>query len=100
MNECVSETLARTCDNLYGLAISLAYPGGEEADIFLVQIISTCLRGVSGKVGRGGGQHPVSEPLWAKLGGGRGYSQVGVSVDEGVAPSGLQPHAPPSPTYL
>jgi hypothetical protein len=30
--------------NLYGLAISLAYPSGEEGGVFLVQMIYTCLR--------------------------------------------------------
>jgi hypothetical protein len=29
-----------------GLAISLAYPSGEEGGILLLQMISTCLRGV------------------------------------------------------
>jgi hypothetical protein len=33
--------------NLYGLAISLAYPSGEEGDNLLIQI-STCRHGLKG----------------------------------------------------
>ncbi len=48
--------------NFYGLAISLAYPSGEEGGNLLVQKISTC-RHEEG----GGGRHPVCKthpPLW------------------------------------
>ncbi len=47
--------------NLYGLAISLAYPSGEDRSIYLFQMISTCLRESRRLDGGGGGQHPVGD---------------------------------------
>ncbi len=41
----------------YGLAVSLAYPSGEEGGSFLVQMISTCLPSRRGRGRRG--RHPV-----------------------------------------
>jgi len=53
-----------------GLAISLAYPSGEEGGILIVQMISTCLRGTLRKRERksapcGADLHPPpSKHLW------------------------------------
>ncbi len=51
-----------TLKSWYGLAISLAYPSGEEGGNLLVQIFSTCRHGLTGGVGWGPVQHPMGQP--------------------------------------
>ncbi len=51
--------MSAACPKFDMVAISLAYPSGEEWGNFLVQIMSTCLSYAGG----GGGRHPVDSAL-------------------------------------